>query len=236
MADFDKTIFAVEIPNHELLKLAYESYLAANRQVGAKTLRRGEVRGGGKKPWRQKGTGRARFGSSRNPIWRGGGIVFGPLGIENYNKKISATAKKVALRQALTLASQDKKITILDDAKFKTTGKTREIAKLLADNKLENKRRILAVVNKTDELVRASNNLANVALVSPTYLTVFEILNADVIIFTNDTLAKTTVWLKNDKKTTASSSRSSRGSSVDSVRSERFARIKSENDKVKEAK
>lgn len=111
----NKSVFDVKVENHELLKLAYDAVLAANRQVGAKTLRRGEVRGGGKKPWRQKGTGRARFGSSRNPIWRGGGIVFGPLGIENYTKKVSKTAKKVALRQALTLANKAKKIVEVED-------------------------------------------------------------------------------------------------------------------------
>ena len=92
MADvkLSDAVFAVDVPNHELLKIAYEGYLAAGRQVGAKTKTRGDVRGGGKKPWRQKGTGRARFGSSRNPIWRGGGVVFGPLGIENHTKKLSS--------------------------------------------------------------------------------------------------------------------------------------------------
>lgn len=81
-----KDIFAVEVPNHELLKLAYDSYLANARLASATTKQRGEVSGGGKKPWKQKGTGRARFGSSRNPIWRGGGVVFGPRGNENYTK------------------------------------------------------------------------------------------------------------------------------------------------------
>ena len=81
-----KSVFAVEVRNHELLKLAYDAYLANNRLASATTKQRGEVRGGGKKPWRQKGTGRARFGSIRNPIWRGGGIVFGPRGNENYTK------------------------------------------------------------------------------------------------------------------------------------------------------
>ena len=79
-----KDVFAVDVPNHELLKLAYDSYLANARLASATTKQRGEVRGGGKKPWKQKGTGRARFGSTRNPIWRGGGIVFGPRGNENY--------------------------------------------------------------------------------------------------------------------------------------------------------
>ena len=74
-ATLPKSVFAVEVPNHQLLKLAYDAFLANGRSSSATTLQRGEVRGGGKKPWKQKGTGRARFGSSRNPIWRGGGIV-----------------------------------------------------------------------------------------------------------------------------------------------------------------
>ena len=107
-----KDIFAVEVPNHELLKLAYDSYLANARLASATTKQRGEVSGGGKKPWKQKGTGRARFGSSRNPIWRGGGVVFGPRGNENYTKKLSKTAKKVAVRQALTVATKLRKLSL----------------------------------------------------------------------------------------------------------------------------
>ncbi len=190
-------VFAVEVPNHELLKLAYDSYLAANRQVGAKTKTRGEVRGGGKKPWRQKGTGRARFGSTRNPIWRGGGIVFGPLGIENYNKRLSKTSRRVALRQALTLASQSNEITVIDD--IKTSGKTKDIVKLIKDLKLDNKRRILLVDNKDENKLRATANLQTVELVSPTYLSVFHLLNADAVVFTKAALAATTEWLKEDK-------------------------------------
>src|SRR5262245_30665646 len=83
-AKLDKGVFAVEIKNHDLLKQAYLAYLANGRVNLAVVKKRGEVRGGGRKPWRQKGTGRARFGSSRNPIWRGGGITFGPTGNENY--------------------------------------------------------------------------------------------------------------------------------------------------------
>src|SRR5687767_2813315 len=128
-----KEVFSVNVPNHELLKLAYDAYLANNRLASATTLQRGEVSGGGKKPWKQKGTGRARVGSIRSPLWRGGGIVFGPRGNENYRIKISKTSKRVAIRQALTLANQAKKIVVKDVA---TTGKTAEIVKFLADNKL----------------------------------------------------------------------------------------------------
>lgn len=201
MADvkLDKSVFAVEVPNHELLKLAYESYLAANRQVGAHTLRRGEVRGGGKKPWRQKGTGRARFGSSRNPIWRGGGIAFGPLGIENYNKTVSKNAKRVALRQALTLANQDKKIIVIDTFAC-PNGKTKETVSLLKKNNISDRDTVLLVVSVKDDLViRATSNLQNVKAVSPTYLNVFDVLNADKILVSEKSLPMITEWLKGDK-------------------------------------
>ena len=101
-----KDIFGQEIKNHQLLKDAYDAYLANGRENLAVVKTRGLVSGGGKKPWRQKGTGRARFGSSRNPIWRGGGIVFGPTGNENYTKKLNVKAKRVALKQALIVSSR----------------------------------------------------------------------------------------------------------------------------------
>jgi len=184
-------VFAVEVKNHELLKLAYDAYLANVRQSSATTLTRGLVRGGGKKPWAQKGTGRARFGSSRNPIWRGGGIVFGPLGNENYSKKISTQSKRQAIRQALTLASQAEKVHVLD---VKTTGKTAEVVKFLADNKFARKT-LLVVETKTPEMLRATNNLQNVLLVSTKYLSVFHILNADHIVLSKASLPTLKSWL-----------------------------------------
>lgn len=187
-----KSVFAVEVPNHELLKLAYDAYLANNRLASATTKQRGEVRGGGKKPWRQKGTGRARFGSIRNPIWRGGGIVFGPRGNENYTKKISKTSKRVALRQALTVKANSVLV-----SEIKTTGKTAEVAKFLADNKLN--RRILIVAEKTDELIRATSNISEVLLVSPMYLNVFDILNADHIVIAPKAIETIENWLGGEK-------------------------------------
>ena len=186
-----KEVFAVEVTNHELLKLAYDSFLANGRTSAARTLNRGEVSGGGKKPWKQKGTGRARFGSSRNPIWRGGGIVFGPLGIENYKKKIATNAKRQAVRQALTLASQANKIHVMD---IKTTGKTADMVKFLSENKLE--RKVLLVVDeKTPALLRATNNIQNVLLVSTKYLNVFHILNADNIVLSKESVPTLQSWL-----------------------------------------
>lgn len=189
-----KDIFAVDVPNHELLKLAYDSYLANARLASATTKQRGEVRGGGKKPWKQKGTGRARFGSTRNPIWRGGGIVFGPRGNENYTKKLSKTSKRVAIKQALTLANKDNRIIVKD---ISTTGKTTEIVKFLQDNKID--RKVLIVVDeKIPELIRATNNLRQVRLVSALYLNVFDILNADTIVLNNKSVPVITDWLNKE--------------------------------------
>lgn len=190
-----KDIASVEVTNHQLLKLAYDSYLANARLSSATTKQRGEVSGGGKKPWKQKGTGRARFGSSRNPIWRGGGVVFGPRGNENYKLGISTSAKRVALRQALTLATTAGKIEVLD---VKTTGKTKEIADFLIKNKLE-RRVLIAVDVKTPELLRATKNIGNVELISAKYLSVYHILNADKIVLTPKAVAVVNEWLGTKK-------------------------------------
>ena len=192
-ATLPSEVFAVEVPNHQLLKLAYDSFLANGRLASATTLQRGEVRGGGKKPWKQKGTGRARFGSSRNPIWRGGGVVFCPRGNENYKLKVSKTSKIVAVRQALTLANEAKKITVAD---IKTTGKTAEVAKFFVDSKFHKDAKVLIVVDeKTPELMRATNNIENALLVRATYLNVYYILNADQIVISPAAVKAVAGWL-----------------------------------------
>jgi len=197
VSKLDKTILSTEVTNHELLKLAYEAYLANIRAASAKTKPRGEVSGGGKKPWRQKGTGRARFGSTRNPIWRHGGVAFGPTGLQNFKKQLNTTAKHVALRQALSLADKAGKFVTIADVK--TTGKTKDIVKLLADNKVDARRVLLVVDAKTPELIRASRNLENVELIRATYLSVFHILNADKIVMTNAAVAAVNEWLGGNK-------------------------------------
>src|ERR1700722_17624984 len=93
-AKLDKAVFGLDVTNHELIKMAYVAYLANSRENLAGTKTRGLVRGGGRKPWKQKGTGRARFGSSRVPIWRGGGITFGPTGQENYTIRMNVKSKR----------------------------------------------------------------------------------------------------------------------------------------------
>jgi large subunit ribosomal protein L4 len=191
-----KNVFNVEVENHELLKVAYDAYLANNRGANATTLTRGEVSGGGKKPWKQKGTGRARFGSTRNPIWRTGGIVFGPRGNENYTKRLSTTSKRVAVKQALSLANQAKKITVAD---VKTTGKTSEVAKFLADNKFARKT-LIVVDEKTPELIRATANIQNVLVVRSTFLSVYHILNADHIVLATSSVKTIENWLTKEAK------------------------------------
>ena len=194
-----KDIFAVDVANHELLKLAYDAYLANARSAAAKTKKRGEVSGGGKKPWKQKGTGRARFGSTRNPIWRGGGIAFGPTGEQNYKKKLPIGAKRVALRQALSLANNDKKLVIIEA--FAPKGKTKDTIELLNSQKVHAEARVLLVVDaKNDEIRRATNNLNQVKVVSAMYLNVFDILNADNIIMTKSALDVVKTWLGKETK------------------------------------
>lgn len=195
-ATLPKNVFGVDIPNHELLKLAYDAFLANSRQASATTKTRGLVSGGGKKPWKQKGTGRARFGSSRNPIWRGGGIVFGPSGNENYTLKLSTNTKRVAIRQALTLANKAKKIEVTT---VKASGKTAEVATFLKDNKIDTVKVLLVVDAKTPELMRATNNIEKLLVVSAKYLSVYYILNADKIIMTPKALEVVNEWLGGDK-------------------------------------
>jgi large subunit ribosomal protein L4 len=197
-AKLDKTIFEVEVKDHELLKQAYVAYMANGRGNNAVTKTRGLVRGGGRKPWRQKGTGRARFGSSRVPIWRGGGITFGPTGQENYKKQLNTKAKRQAIKQALSLANKDGKIIIIDDIVIKNA-KTSELAGLL--KKLGAERNTLVVVDtKTEDLTRASRNLQKVVLSQSTYLNVFNILNADHIILTSSSLDSISEWLAKETK------------------------------------
>ena len=199
MATLNKEVFGLKVENHELVKLCYDAYLANSRSSHAKTLKRGEVRGGGKKPWRQKGTGRARFGSTRNPIWRHGGVAFGRTGNENFTKKIARSSKLLAVRQALSMKNADKAVVVLDKD-IKLTGKTKDAVKVLKDLKLEGKNVLTVAADKTPEVLRSTNNLPNVKLVKATYLNVFDIMNADAIVFSEAALKATEKWLIGEEK------------------------------------
>jgi large subunit ribosomal protein L4 len=196
-AKLDKSVFGVEVNNHELIKLAYSAYLANGRANLAVVKTRGLVSGGGRKPWKQKGTGRARFGSTRNPIWRGGGIVFGPTGEENYSKKVPTAMKRKALRQALTLAATEGRISVIESIEAKD-GKVATLSKLLS--KLGVKGRTVIVTDAKDEnLELASRNVQKLDVVTAKQLTVYAIVNADSIVISKDALNVINEWLGGTK-------------------------------------
>jgi large subunit ribosomal protein L4 len=192
-AKLDKKVFEIIPESHELLKAAYVAYLANGRGNDAQTKTRGQISGGGRKPWKQKGTGRARFGSSRNPIWRGGGIVFGPTGNENYSHKLHVHAKRQATRQALSIAAQENKIIIIETFECKE-GKIAPTVKLF--EKIGAKGNVLLAVSIKDDLViRATKNLPNVKAVQAKYLSVYDIVNADAIVLDKKALDIVHEWL-----------------------------------------
>lgn len=195
-AKLDKSIFGVDAKNHELVKAAYDTYLANGRLNLAVAKTRGLVRGGGKKPHQQKGTGRARAGSRRSPLWTGGGITFGPTGQENYSKRLNTKAKRLALRQALSMKTDTVKVIETFECK---DGKTASVAKLLS--KIEAKGNVLLVVDTKDEQVElATRNLSSLKVVCANYLNVYDIINADCIVISQKALAAVNEWLGEETK------------------------------------
>ncbi len=186
-------VFGVEV-NNDLLNQAYNMYLANGRMAGAKTLTRGEVRGGGRKPWKQKGTGRARAGSIRLPHWTGGGVAFGPTGEQNFTKSLPVKAKRAAIRQALSVKAAAKNVVVLE-AFDAADGKVKPVAQLLGKLNLEGTI-LLVVAEKTPVIDRATRNLAGVQVVSARYLNVFSILNAGWVVMTDDAHKTVTEWLE----------------------------------------
>ena len=191
-----EAVFGLEVKNHQLLKTAHDIYLSNRRQASASTKTRGLVRGGGKKPWRQKGTGRARVGSIRSPIWRGGGIVFGPTGEQNYQRRLPKKAKRLAVRQALSL----KKDQLLVVDSWPQTPKTAELARFLAGLPAQRRRLVIADAFDSDQH-RAAANLADLQLITATHLNVVDILNADSIIIVATALEPLTGWLVGESET-----------------------------------
>lgn len=192
-AKLDKAVFGVDVKNHQLLKDAYLAYLAKGRINNAVTKRRGEVRGGGRKPWRQKGTGNARFGSSRNPIWRGGGVAFGPTGNENYTRNLNANAKRQALRQALSLAAKEERVKVIDSF-IVNDGKSKAAMNLLL--KIDAKGNTLLVVASKDEKTSlATRNLNGLKMTQSNYLNIYDVSNADTIIIEKPALEAISSWL-----------------------------------------
>ncbi len=157
------------------------AYQAAQRMGTACTKTMGEVTGTGKKPWRQKGTGRARAGSFQSPLWRGGGVVFGPKP-RDFSKKVSRKTKQLALRKALTERLQAGDVVVVDDLKLESP-KTKEFVGVLSA--LELKGTALFVANAADKnLMLASRNVPNVALATSETLNTYDVLRPDKLVFT----------------------------------------------------
>ncbi len=179
-----KSVFAVE-PNEQVMFDAVMVYQANSRQATAKTKKRFEVSGGGKKPYRQKGTGRARAGSTRSPIWVGGGTVFGPTGEQNFKIKQNKKAHALALKSALSLKTQ-KGLIVLDA--LKVSGKTKEVVSVLKAFKADNQKVLLV---SDDELVlQGANIVANVTLRQVGNISVYDLLNNEVVILTKEDVKK----------------------------------------------
>ncbi len=186
-------IFGIKESNHLVLKEAYLAYLANQRDNFAQTKTRGLVSGGGRKPWRQKGLGKARFGSTRNPIWRGGGVVFGPTGYENFNRKINIKTKRLAIRLALSDKYQNKNIVIVNDINFKSIS-IKNGLNLITNLNL--KGNILLVVQAHNQnLDLAFRNIPNVKVISAKYINAFNLLNSDNIVLEKSVLDILNQWL-----------------------------------------
>ena len=175
-----KDVFGCEV-NNQVMFDAVTVYMANLRQETAKTKNRSEVSGGGKKPFRQKGTGRARAGSTRSPIWVGGGNVFGPKGNQNFKIKQNKKEHNLALRSALSQLGS-KNIYVLDEVKV--NGKTSEVVALLKGLKLDNKK--VLVVTSDDLVYRASANLANLVLRTNDNVSVYDLLNAQALLLNKE--------------------------------------------------
>ena len=174
-------VFGVE-PNTQVMFDAVQVYLANMRQATAKTKTRAEVRGGGKKPWRQKGTGRARAGSNRSPIWVGGGTVFGPDGRQNYKLAMNKKAHALALRSALSIKASEKNIVVVNEL---TTTKTKEFIKVLENLKVEGKA-LVVLAEENDEFVRSARNVPGIKVVLANNVSVYDLLNANKLVCTVD--------------------------------------------------
>lgn len=178
-------VFGIE-PNKVLLHEMVVNYLANRRQGTQSALTRAEVAGGGRKPWRQKGTGHARQGSIRAPQWRHGGIVFGPTTERNYNIKMNKKERRLALKSALSYKVIDSDLTVLDELKL-ASSKTKEMIKVLEGLKL-NKSTLFVVNELTDELILASRNLEGVKVILPNEVNVLDVARYQNLVATEDAI------------------------------------------------
>ncbi len=178
-------VFGIE-ENKQVMHDAVVVYQANMRQDTAKTKKRDEVSGGGKKPWRQKGTGRARAGSSRSPIWVGGGTVFGPTGVQNHKLAQNRKEHKLALKSAYSVLVKNKGLVLVDSFKFEEI-KTKNVVNMLKALKVEGK--TLIVLKDIDEkVILSAQNIANVVVTSVTNVSVYDLMYFDHVVMDKDSV------------------------------------------------
>ena len=184
--ELNDAIFGVEVNEH-LVHLAVVQQLANKRQGTQKAKTRSEVSGGGRKPWRQKGTGHARQGSTRAPQWTGGGVVFAPAP-RDYSFKMNQKEKRVALKSALTDKVQTGKLIVLDELKMDEF-KTKKFAEVMTN--LKATRKALVVLADNDaKVVKSAGNLPEVKTALTNTINVYDIVNAQTLVLTKDAVAK----------------------------------------------
>ena len=188
-------IFDLEL-REDLIHQAVVTRLANMRQGTKSSLTRSEVRGGGKKPWRQKGTGNARQGSIRAVQWRKGGIAFGPKP-RDYSKKQNRKERRLALKSALSYKALDKELVLIDSIKFETN-KTKEMVNLLNTLELTNAKVLLVVEELTDNICLSARNLGNVKIVLPEEVNTYDVVNSDKMVITETALNKLEEVLGNE--------------------------------------
>ena len=180
-----KEVFDIT-PNDNVLRDAINVARCGLRQGTYKVKTRSEVSGGGRKPWRQKGTGRARQGSIRAPQWRGGGIALGPVP-RDYKIKMNRKERQLALKSALTYKNKDKEIIVVDKIEV-SVPKTKEMLKLLDSLELTEKKVLIVMDELTENIILASRNLQNILIMEPYELNVLDILNADYLLIDSNAL------------------------------------------------
>lgn len=187
--ELNSKVFEVK-PNKHLLAEAVRVYLSNARQGTSNTKTRGEVSGGGKKPWKQKGTGRARAGSTRSPIWRHGGVTFGPRANRNWTLKLNKKSARQALFMGLSDKAAENKLFVIDGIKLENA-KTKEFVKIITGFKkqMDLGKKQLFVIPNNKNLVRASRNVSAVTPIMANSLNLHEVLRADSMIVLKDALA-----------------------------------------------
>ncbi len=183
-ANLPKEIFEVSF-NADLVHQVLVSMNSNKRQNSAHTKNRGEVRGGGKKPWRQKGTGRARHGSSRSPIWRGGGITFGPRNEKNYVKDIPKKMRRKALFMLLSEKLKSNQLVVLDGIEPKS-GKTKEMAEMLKKLPCKGQNTLIALPNYDKKIVLSARNIKKTSIEETRNLNVLNLLDYKYLLLTKD--------------------------------------------------